>query len=80
VVNLNNNEINNLVLEAGGKVDCIKVIYKTKDDSHSLVLQVAVSKTEIQDLAVTEIEKTGSEKAHAQIDGDQDLYGKIYIV
>lgn len=79
-INSNDNEVNNLDLDADGKVDYVKVVDKTSGDAHSLVLQVAVSKTEIQDVAVIEIEKKGDKKAHVQIVGDEELYGKDYIV
>ena len=79
-INSIDNSVNNLDLNADGKVDYVKVIDKTKGDLHSLVLQVAVSKTEIQDVAVVEIEKTASGNAHLQIVGDEELYGKNYII
>ncbi|MES2681459.1 MAG: hypothetical protein V4635_16300 [Bacteroidota bacterium] len=79
-INSNDNEVNNLDLNADGKVDYVKVLDKTKDNAHAIVLQVAVSKTETQDVAVIEIEKSGSENAHVQIVGDEELYGKNYII
>ncbi len=79
-INSNDNEVNNLDLDADGKVDYVKVIDKSKDESHSLVLQVDVSKTETQDVAVIEIEKTKAGNAHLQIVGDEELYGKNYII
>jgi hypothetical protein len=79
-INSSDNEVNNLDLDADGKVDYVKVVDKTSGDAHSLVLQVAVSKTETQDVAVIEIEKKGDKKAHLQIVGDEELYGKDYIV
>jgi hypothetical protein len=79
-INSNDNALNNLDLNADGKVDYVKVIDKTKGDLHSLVLQIAVSKTETQDVAVIEIEKTASGNAHLQIVGDEELYGKNYII
>jgi hypothetical protein len=79
-INSNDNEVNNLDLDADGKVDYVKVVDKTSGDAHALVLQVAVSKTEIQDVAVIEIEKKGDKEAHVQIVGDEELYGKDYIV
>jgi hypothetical protein len=45
-----------------------------------LVLQVAVSETENQDIAVVEIEKTGDESAMLQIIGDEEIYGEQVIV
>jgi hypothetical protein len=79
-INSNDNEVNNLDLDADGKVDYVKVLDKTKDNAHAIVLQVAVSKTEIQDVAVIEIEKSANENAHVQIVGDEELYGKNYII
>lgn len=79
-INSNNNEVNNLDLDGDGKVDYVKVIDKQDGNAHTLVLQVDVSETEKQDVAVIEVEKTGDDKAHVQIVGDEDLYGKDYIV
>ncbi len=79
-VNAKDNEVNNLDLDADGKVDYVKVVDKSEGDAHSLVLQVAVSKTETQDVAVIEIEKSGGNNAKMQIVGDEELYGKDYII
>ena len=79
-INSSDNEINNLDLNADGKVDYVKVIDKSKGDAHSMVLQVDVSKTETQDVAVIEMEKTKDNNVHLQIVGDEELYGKNYIV
>lgn len=79
-INSNNNEVNNLDLDADGKVDYVKVVDKTRGDAHSLILQVAVSATELQDVAVIEIEKSGKDNARIQIVGDEELYGKDYII
>src|SRR4051794_3586797 len=45
-------KINNLDLDLDKKVDFIKVTTKKKDDAYSFVLQVDVSKSETQDVAV----------------------------
>lgn len=79
-INSNDNEINNLDLDGDGKVDYVKVIDKKEGDGHTLVLQVDVSESEKQDVAVLEVEKTGDDKAHVQIVGDEELYGKDYIL
>src|SRR6187549_1145348 len=49
--------INNLDLDLDKKVDFIKVITKKKDASFSFVLQIDVSKTEAQDVAVILVDK-----------------------
>lgn len=79
-INLKDNEINNLDLDGDGKTDYVKVIDRAEKNGHSLVMQVAVSENETQDVAVIEVEKTGDEKAHLQIIGDEELYGKDYIL
>jgi hypothetical protein len=79
-INLKDNEINNLDLDGDGNTDYVKVIDKAEKNGHTLVMQVAVSETETQDVAVIEVEKTGDEKAHVQIVGDEELYGKDYIL
>ena len=79
-INTNDNEINNLDLDADGKVDYVKVIANKEGDAHTLILQVAVTKSETQDVAVIEVEKTKEGNAHVQIVGDEELYGKDYIV
>lgn len=80
LINEENNSVNNLDLNGDGDVDYIKVIDKAERDIHALVLQVAVSETENQDIAVIEIEKTGDETAVLQIIGDEDIYGEEVIV
>ena len=74
------NSVNNLDLNEDGDVDYIRVIDNTDDDVHALVLQVAFSETESQDIAVIEIEKDGSESAILQILGDEDIFGEEVIV
>jgi hypothetical protein len=72
--------INNLDLDANGKVDYIMVEDIMDSTTHAIVLRVATSETEFQDVAVIEVEKTGAENAQAQIVGDDELYGADYIV
>jgi hypothetical protein len=51
-LNLEKTAINNLDLDLDGKVDFIKVVTKNEGDDFTFILQVAVSKTETQDVAV----------------------------
>ncbi|MFN0036339.1 MAG: hypothetical protein ACKVUS_14840 [Saprospiraceae bacterium] len=74
-LNSENNDANNLDLNEDGEIDYIRVVGNQDGDLHALVLQVAVSETESQDVAVIEIEKQGAENAILQIVGDEDLYG-----
>src|SRR6187431_2321758 len=72
-------KINNLDLDLNKKVDFIKVTTTKKDSSFTFVLQVDVSKTETQDVAVILVNKDKG-KVSLQIVGDEDLYGKDYVI
>ncbi|MDF2438630.1 MAG: hypothetical protein K0Q95_3006 [Bacteroidota bacterium] len=79
-LNKEENKLNNLDLNHDNKIDYIYVIDKTQSDAHALILRVATTETQTQDVAVIEIEKKGDENAVVQIVGDEALYGKDYIV
>jgi hypothetical protein len=72
--------INNLDLDLDKKVDFIKVETKKNGDDFTFILQVDVSKSEKQDVAVILVSKDKNKKVTMQIVGDKDLYGKDYIV
>jgi hypothetical protein len=72
--------INNLDLNLDGKVDFIKVVTKKNGADFTFILQVDVSKTEKQDVAVILVSKDKNKKVTMQIIGDKDLYGENYIV
>lgn len=72
--------VNNLDLDKDKKVDFIKVITNKEEDDFSFVLQVPVSKTENQDVAVIFVSKDKEGKVSIQIVGDEDMYGKNYVV
>lgn len=78
-LNSENNDVNNLDLNEDGEIDYIRVVDNMEGDVHALVLQVAVSENESQDVAVIEIEKQGAENAILQIVGDEELYGEQTI-
>jgi hypothetical protein len=80
LINTSDNHVNNLDLNGDGEVDYVRVIGKMEKDAHAFVLQVPVSETESQDIAVIELEKTGNESAVIQIVGDEDIYGEQKIV
>jgi len=79
-LNLEKTGINNLDLDLDNKVDFIKVVTKNEGDDFTFILQVAVSETETQDVAVILVTKDEKKKISMQIVGDEDLYGKNYIV
>ncbi len=78
-LNSEGNDVNNLDLNEDGEIDYIRVVDNTEGDVHALVMQVAVSEKESQDVAVIEIEKQGAENAILQIVGDEDLYSEQTI-
>src|SRR5215813_5905227 len=76
-------KINNLDLDLDGKVDFIKVVTEKKDkkdESYMFILRVDVSKTESQDVAVILLDRDKDKKVSLQIVGDEDLYGKDYVI
>ncbi|MBI5474257.1 MAG: hypothetical protein HY961_18125 [Ignavibacteriae bacterium] len=80
LLNTQDNHVNNLDLNGDGDIDYVRVIDKMDKDVHAFVLQVPVSETENQDIAVVELEKTGDDNATVQIVGDEDIYGEQTIV
>ena len=72
--------VNNLDLNNDKKVDFIKVVTNKDGDSFSFILQVPVSKTENQDVAVIFVSKDNKGNVSLQIIGDEVLYGKDYVV
>jgi hypothetical protein len=72
-------KINNLDLNLDKKVDFIKVTTRKKDSSFTFVLQVDVTKSETQDVAVILVNKEKG-KVSIQMVGDEELYGKDYVI
>lgn len=79
-LNTEKNEINNLDLNKDGEVDYILIQMEHENDTYVAFLRVAISETEMQDIATIEIEKKSSTSATFQIVGDEALYGKDYIL
>ncbi|HTF05154.1 MAG TPA: hypothetical protein VK826_14095 [Bacteroidia bacterium] len=79
-INTETNQVNNMDLDEDGNVDYIKVVDHSDSGTHAISLQIDIDEKESQDVAVIEIEKTGDETADLQIVGDEELYGKDYIV
>jgi len=72
--------INNLDLNEDNQVDYIKVFDDPDGDVHNIVLQVAVGPKENQDVAVCTVQKFNNGQVFIQLTGDEELYGKNYIV
>jgi hypothetical protein len=72
--------INNLDLNGDGLIDYIRVFDNVDDDVHNIVLQVAVSQKENQDVAVFTVQRFNNGQVQIQLTGDEELYGKNYII
>ena len=79
-INSKDTNINNLDLNNDKLVDYISVINLKDELFHSIVLRVPINNKENQDVAVIEVSKDKNDKVAIQIIGDEDLYGKNYIV
>ena len=79
-LNSEDSKINNLDLNGNNKIDYISVKDFMNGKAHAVVLQVAMSEKETQDVAVIEVEKDLNDKVQIQIIGDEQLYGKNYII
>lgn len=79
-LNAEDSKINNLDLNGDNNIDYIKVIDNVDGDSHTIILQVAVNEKENQDVAVISVEKDAKGQVQIQLIGDEELYGKDYII
>jgi hypothetical protein len=72
--------INNLDLDGDNLVDYITVSDFVDGNVHNIVLRVALSPEDNQDVAVFTVERFNDGSAQIQLIGDEALYGKNYIV
>jgi len=79
-LNAEDSRINNLDLNADRYVDYIRVLDNVDGNVHYIVLQVAVSPRESQDVAVFTVIRESNGRVFIQLIGDEALYGKNYIV
>jgi hypothetical protein len=79
-LNEENSRVNNLDLDGDGYVDYINVIDNVDKNVHYIVLQVAVSSREKQDVAVFTVVRDANGQVQIQLIGDEALYGRNYIV
>jgi hypothetical protein len=79
-LNDEDSEINNLDLDGDNNIDYIRVYDNVDGNLHTITLKVAVSDREDQDVAVFFVEKKEDGQVLIQLIGDEDLYGKDYII
>ena len=74
------NKVNNLDLDGDNNIDYIKVVDNVEGDIHNITLKVDVNKDEDQDVAVFVVKRGNDGQVQIQLIGDEDLYGKDYII
>jgi hypothetical protein len=79
MLNQEDNNVNNLDLNCDGNIDYINVDDIKENDTHVVVLSTFLKDKDKQDIATIGIEKTGSQEATLQIEGDQELYAENTI-
>jgi hypothetical protein len=79
-LNDKNNTINNLDLDNDGRVDYITVTDYPDGDLHNIVLRDPINDREQQDVAVFTVSRDKDGRIEIQVTGDEDLYGKDYII
>jgi hypothetical protein len=79
-INEENNKINNLDLNNDNLTDYLMVFDEVDGDVHNIILRVAISKTENQDVAVITVQRNNKGEVYVQVTGDEALYGKNYII
>lgn len=79
-LNAEGSKVNNLDLNGDDNIDYIRVIDKVVDGNHDIILQVPMSATEAQDVAVIHVWRNSEDRVTVQIIGDEELYGRDYIV
>ncbi len=79
-LNTEDSKINNLDLNNDDKIDYIKVIDNVDKQVHNIVLQVPINEKENQDVATFIVEKNSKGEVQIQLIGDEELYGKKYVV
>lgn len=79
-LNKKENQINNLDLNKDNEADYIKVEDHVDGTTHAISMKAVLSKESIQDIAVIIVDKDASGNVSVQAIGDEDLYGKDYII
>lgn len=79
-LNSKDSMINNLDLNRDGFVDYITVTDYVDGKVHTIVLRAVLGRDEFQDVAVFIVERKNKNRVRIQLIGDEDLYGKNYII
>ncbi len=79
-LNAQNSRVNNLDLNGDNLVDYITVNDYVDGNVHNIVLRVALTRNETQDVAVFTVQRFNDGSVQIQLVGDEALYGRNYIV
>lgn len=79
-LNEENSRINNLDLNGDNFVDYLMVTDYVDGEDHNIVLSVALSRNEKQDVAVFTVQRLRNGSVQIQLIGDEELYGRNYII
>lgn len=79
-LNEEDNRINNLDLDGNGETDYIAVFDEVDGSVHNIILRISLGEKESQDVAVFTVEKLANGGVQIQVTGDEQLYGKDYII
>jgi hypothetical protein len=74
-----NNQISNLDLNGDNRVDYLRVIEATENNTHLIILQAVLAVDTYQDVATIEVERDSNNNVSVQVVGDVYMYGPNYI-
>ncbi|QYJ67704.1 hypothetical protein [Flavobacterium litorale] len=74
-----NIQISNLDLNNDNRVDYLRVIEVTENNTHLIILQSVLGIDTFQDVATIEVERDRQNNVHVQVVGDVYMYGPNYI-
>ena len=78
---LNNpdSQISNLDLNGDNRVDYLRVIEATENNTHLIIIQSVIGADVFQDVATIEVERDRNNNVQVQVVGDVYMYGSNYI-
>lgn len=74
-----NMQISNLDLNGDNRVDYLRVIEATENNTHLIIIQSVLGADVFQDVATIEVERDRSNNVQVQVVGDVYMYGSNYI-
>lgn len=72
-------QISNLDLNGDNRVDYLRVIEATENNTHLIIIQAVLGADVFQDIATVEVERDRSNNVQVQVVGDVYMYGPNYI-